>query len=252
MNTKNTVQQAKSHQATPDLIIRRAHGFQVDHIGICVPDTKEGVRWLEEKTGAKVRLAKPEPGQWYQSGGLNIAKDSFLEVVGPNPDWQKFHPINAVFKSLPGPQILFWYIAVSDFESFRQSVKSTGRSIQRIEKINIDRSAPNHASYIRGFLGSGLFTQRPNIIQWLSRPDGFEDAPLECTLTGFRLAHPEAQKINKVIDCLGIDIPVEQGPAKISLTLDTPKGTVVIENEGIALQGAGMILKLIKLRLQSL
>ena len=35
-------------------IIRRSHGFQLDHIGLGVPDTKDGVKWVEEKTGAKV------------------------------------------------------------------------------------------------------------------------------------------------------------------------------------------------------
>ena len=240
------------NQAAHDLIIRREHGFQVDHIGLCVPDTEKGVGWLEDQTGAKVRLAKPKPEQWYWSGGLNIAKDSFLEVVGPNPEWLKFHPIKELFKSLPEPQILFWYVSVSGFEAYQQTVKAAGGSIKNIQKVNLDRNAPGDARFISGFAGSGLVTQRPNIIQWLGRPAGFEDASLECSLTDFHIESPQAHKINKIIDRMGVDIQVEQGPSKICITLDTPQGALTIENEGIALQGAGMILKMIKLWLGTL
>ncbi|MEL6860188.1 MAG: VOC family protein, partial [Pseudomonadota bacterium] len=77
-------------------IIRRSHGFQLDHIGLGVSDTQEGVKWVEEQTGAKVDLHDPEPGQFYWSGSLAIGDSSFLEIIGPNPNYKKFHPFAAL------------------------------------------------------------------------------------------------------------------------------------------------------------
>ena len=100
-------------------IIRRSHGFQLDHIGLGVPNTRDGVKWVEEKTGAKVDLHDPEPNQFYWSGSLAIGENSFLEIIGPNPNYKKFQPFGALLKTLSEPQLLFWYVAVEDFAAFQ-------------------------------------------------------------------------------------------------------------------------------------
>ena len=83
-----------------DLIIRRSHGFQLVLIGLGVPDTEAGVKLIEEQTGASVDLHDPEPDQWYWSGSLAIGEASFLEIIGPNPDYRKFQPFAALLKNL--------------------------------------------------------------------------------------------------------------------------------------------------------
>jgi len=231
------------------LIIRRRHGFQIDHIGLGVPDTEDGVAWLSQRTGAEPRIRDPEPDQWYWSASLMIADDSFLEVIGPNPAWTRFQPFHRLLASLREPQILFWYIGVSDFVAFQSLAASHKIPIQRVEEINHDKAAPNHSSYTRGFVGPGFLSQRPNVIQWLDRAVDDTEPPA-CHLTGFRLRHPKSEKINLTFKALGIDLPVERGSPQIGATLATPNGAVTIESPGLNWTGLRGLAHIARLRIR--
>ena len=228
-------------------IIRRSHGLQLDHIGLGVGDTREGVKWVEEHTGATVELHDPEPDQWYWSGSLSIGEVSYLEIIGPNPEWTKFQPFNALLKSLKEPQLLFWFIAVMDFKKFQATARENKVKLQQIEAINIDARDDKNASYWRGVIGPGFMTERPNVIEWVRRPQRETNTPAQCRLKGFRLANPDADQINSVFQSLGIELSAANGPSKIGITLETPRGDWVIENAGLKWTMPGMLLELASL-----
>ncbi|MEM6898599.1 MAG: VOC family protein [Pseudomonadota bacterium] len=221
-------------------ILRRGHGLQVDHVGLGVGDTESGVKWLSERTGAPVHLREPEEGQWYWSGSLPIAENSFLEVIGPNPRYSGFQPFKMHLSLLEKPALLFWYICVDNFQNFLSRAKKRRVPIERVEEINLSSKDPDTARYKRGFVGPGFLSQRPNIIEWAYRPDRPEEEPL-CSLTDFRLAHPSADKVNPVFETLGIDIKLSSGPSSIGITLETPNGAFSIDNEGMDWTGLGLV-----------
>ncbi len=225
-------------------IIRRSHGFQLDHIGLGVPDTEEGVKWVEEQTGAKVDLHDPEPGQFYWSGSLAIGDQSFLEIIGPNPNYKKFQPFAALMKTLTEPRLLFWYIAVENFAVFQDLARQTKAKLERVEGVNIEGAEAAQASYWRGLIGPGFLSERPNVIEWIKRPNRESQTAPECKLTDFQLANPQADKINKVFANLGIDTTVSKGRSSIAMTIDTPNGRWVIENEGVRWVMPSMLLEI--------
>lgn len=228
-------------------IIRRSHGFQLDHIGLGVPNTEDGVKWVEEQTGAKVDLHDPEPDQFYWSGSLAIGEESFLEIIGPNPNYKKFQPFAALIKSLSEPQLLFWYIAVTDFQAFKTIARQTKSKLERVEGVNIESGEGVQASYWRGLIGPGFLSERPNVIEWLKRPDRESlDTPV-CKLTDFRLVNPQADQINDVFGKLGIDVPVSKGASSIGMTIDTPNGPWSLENEGVRWTMPSMLLRVAEL-----
>ncbi|MEQ3746128.1 MAG: VOC family protein [Henriciella sp.] len=228
-------------------IIRRSHGFQLDHIGLGVPNTEDGVKWVEEQTGAKVDLHDPEPDQFYWSGSLAIGEESFLEIIGPNPNYKKFQPFAALIKSLSEPQLLFWYIAVTDFQAFKTLARQTKSKLERVEGVNIENDEGAQASYWRGLIGPGFLSERPNVIEWLKRPHReSQDTPV-CKLTDFRLANPHADQINDVFGKLGIDVPVSKGASSIGMTIDTPNGPWSLKNEGVRWTMPGMLLEMAEL-----
>lgn len=216
-----------------DLILRRSHGFQLDHIGLGVRNTEDGVKWVAEQTGADVQLHDPEPGQWYWSGSLNIGEDSYSEVIGPNPDWKKFHPFGTLLKTLTEPKLLFWYIAVTDFKAFQKLAAKHKGKLERVEAINVDNPDTGYASYHRGYIGPGFLSERPNVIGWLRKPDRVQDIVPTCKLVDFKLANPKADQINPVFKALGIETEVTNGRSSIAITLETPNGLWTIENEGL-------------------
>ena len=216
-----------------DLIIKRSHGFQLDHIGLGVSDTRAGVEWVQAQTGAKVDLHDPEPGQWYWSGSLAIGESSFLEIIGPNPNVKSFHPFGALLKTLTEPQLLFWYIAVTDFKAFQTLARTHKGALERVEAINIGQDDAEHASYHRGYIGPGFMSERPNVIEWLNRPNRETQDTPACRLTDFWLSNPAADAINPVFSALGSDTKVAAGPSAIGVTIETPKGAWSLENPGI-------------------
>lgn len=222
-------------------IIRRSHGLQLDHVGLGVPNTEAGVKWVEEKTGAKVDLHDPEPGQFYWSGSLAIGEHSFLEIIGPNPDYEKFQPFAALMKTLSDPQLLFWYVAVKDFAAFQALARKAKAKLERVEAVNVEGGDAAQASYWRGLIGPGFLSERPNVIQWLKRPNRESEETPVCKLTDFRLSNPQADKINNVFEKLGIDVPVAKGASSIGVTIDTPNGPWSIENRGVRWTMPGML-----------
>lgn len=150
--------------------IRNFGGHQVDHLAIGVNDTKKGLEWLEKLTGAKSYLVEPEPGQWYQSGGLVIGEGVLLEIIGPNPNHNGFHPIKQVLKNYKQPNLMFWYISVKDFDAFENFAKKKKIPLETIQTMDYYRNG-KHISYKRSTIGPGFLSDRPNIIQWISRQD---------------------------------------------------------------------------------
>ncbi|MGD1933315.1 MAG: VOC family protein, partial [Candidatus Phaeomarinobacter sp.] len=215
-------------------ILRRDHGLQIDHLGLCVPDTQAGIAEIEKRTGARVFIDDPEPGQWYWSGVIPIAADSYLEIVGPNPHFHAKHPMRTLTEQLSGPTVFFWYIATDDIEGLAQQAKQAGAVIENIEWVNTDDAHPEHSRYGRAFLGPGFVPQKPCVIQWDRHVlrKGVEGATPECEIVSLDLSHPTADAANQAMEKMGIDARLNPGPSRFRLEIACPKGNVVFDNPG--------------------
>ena len=215
----------------PGRVLKRGHGFPVDHIALAVPDTEGGVRYVEELTGVKPTLTKSDPKDFYWSAALGIGEDSFLEVIGPNPDHKGIHPFRSYMAGMTEPAVMFWYVATDDFDAFAKRVEAAGETLSNIVTVDPATSA-NGSDYTRAGIGNGFETQRPNVIEWRKRSVE-QSTDIECRMTGFSLSHPKPEALNKLFEALGIDAVVEKGPSHIGLTLQTPKGEVTLANAGV-------------------
>ncbi|MEM9621119.1 MAG: VOC family protein [Pseudomonadota bacterium] len=215
-------------------ILRRGHGLQVDHIGISVPDVELGIAEFERLTGTRVAIDDPEPDQWYWSGVIPIAADSYVEVVGPNPEFSGQHPMLNLTLQLSGPTVFFWYIATDDIEGLATQAAAAGGAIEHIEWVNRDNAHPDAHQYGRAILGPGFVPQRPCVIQWdrqIPRQATIGIEP-ECELTSLDLFHPTAAESNAIMEKLGIDARIQPGASRLRLVLNTPNGEVILDNPG--------------------
>lgn len=231
-------------------ILERSHGTPVDHIALGVPDMPSALEQIARETGAQPYSTDPEPGQWYWSGALALGDDGFLEILGPNPDHDGFNPIKQIISGYEEPRLLFWYVATDDFDRFTTRMEDAGAPMERIETVDFERDGVR-SHYKRGVMGPGFVTQRPCVIEWRQRHDR-PDVDRRCRLESFALRHPEAETMNRVFEQVGIDQVVEEGPSWISLTLSTPNGPVVYENEGESFAGAGALWRMTTLYLSYL
>ena len=225
------------------LVLEKSHGLPLDHVGLGVSDTEQGARQIERLTGVEISLRDPEPGQWYWSGAVALGRDSFLEIIGPNPAWRGFNPIRQHLKGLKKPELLFWYVETGDFDRFAKAAKECGAPVERIERINTEDD-PAYSRYVRGIIGPGFISQRPNVIEWQRRhfEHGSEGS---CRLTDLRLTHPQAGRLNAVFEELGIAVSVQKGPSSIGISLEKPAGEVSFDNPGMDIVGLSGMLKML-------
>ncbi|MEM9261946.1 MAG: VOC family protein [Pseudomonadota bacterium] len=224
-------------------ILRRGHGFQLDHIGLAVPDTAKGVAFVEEKTGATPHLGPPQPGNFYWSGALSIGKESYLEIIGPNPDHRGVHPFKSVMAGLSEPTLMFWYVATDDFEAFAKKVENASARLQQI--VRVDAQDDQGADYTRAIIGPGFLSQRPSVIEWRRRSIR-SPVDIRCTLKSFSLSLRRPKELNSLFAKLGVDTPVHDGPSGMSITVDTPKGEIEFTNAGYNLTPMKMLAAVLK------
>ena len=216
-----------------------SHDFALDHIALAVNDTARGIAHVEALTGVRPHAAPPRREDWYWSASLPIGEDSFLEVLGPNPDYRGLHPLKTLLRRFDEPHLLFWYVATDDIAAFSEKLENAGIEVGETEYSG-PPSQPDRHEFAHATIGDGLMTQRPYVIQWIKRAPAPEmDA--RCTLTAFELSHPEPAPLNAIFREMGVDMTVRQGPGRVSISLDTPKGPVTIANPGYRLSSISMM-----------
>lgn len=219
----------------PKSLIAPRNGSPVDHLAIAVPDTRAGVAQIAGMTGMTPLMGQPEPGQFYWSGALNLGNGQFLEIIGPNPACTGFNPFIEMVRRFDRPRPAFWFVRTPDLEAFGQAAKAAGAPLERIETI-AHGCGDERRDYSRAIIGPGFLSVRPNVIEWRARPELSEDHPA-IGLAGLHLSHPEAAELNRVFGELGIDQTVAEGPHRMTVDLDTPKGRVSFSGRGMELRG---------------
>ncbi|MEO0688961.1 MAG: VOC family protein [Pseudomonadota bacterium] len=210
-------------------------GTQLDHIALCVPDTRRGVEEIAAQIGFQPVLTDPEPSQFYWSAAVPLGSGKFFEILGPNPAFKKFNPFIEVVRRLERPTPLFWYVATDDFAAFEAAANEAGAPIERVETVTYEKQGVV-TDYTRGYLGPGFLSVSPNVIEWRSRYSKLDDGEGP-TFLGLELSHPEADRLNNTFEKLGIHQHVATGPHRMILRLGTPNGEVAYEGEGLEFRG---------------
>ena len=220
-------------------VLLRSHGFALDHIALAVNDTERGIAHVEALTGVRPNVEPPRREDWYWSASLSIGADSYLEIIGPNPTYRGLHPFRALLRRFEEPQLLFWYVATDDLDAFAKKLENAGVDMGDAEHSG-SSSQPERPEFIQATIGDGLMTQRPYVIQWMKRPP-MPATDSGCTLTAFELSHPRPAPLNEMFRAMGVDMTVQQGPGRVSISLDTPNGAVTMANPGYRLSSISMM-----------
>ena len=232
---------------------------QIDHLIVMAQTLEQGVQWCEATLGVT-----PAPGGEHAQYGTHnrlfkIATPShplaYLEIIAINPAAKKpaqaaarrwFDMDDAALQAAVAiePRLIHFVANTDDIQAARIALKAQG----------IERGPAVHASRHsrRGLLqwqitvredGQRLFNGAlPSLIQWGKAGDA---EPLRLhprnslprsgvSLQSLAVAHPTAAKLQAAYEAIGLgSVSVETGPANITATLHTPKGTVVLQSHGI-------------------
>lgn len=232
---------------------------QIDHLVVMASSLDAGVQWCEETLGIT-----PGPGGEHEKYGTHnrlfkIASPKFplayFEIIAINPGavipkrsqvprWFDMDD-KALQKAVAEqPRLIHFVTSTDDIKSARHVLRTQG--IERGQVVHASRKSGkgtlNWQITVRED-GERLFNGTlPTLIQW-GKPDA--TAPLRLhprnslprsgvTLQSLAVTHPSAAKLQAAYDAVGLeDVSVNEGPANLVATLQTPKGLVQLQSLGI-------------------
>ena len=231
---------------------------QMDHLVVVAQTLEQGVRWCEATLGIT-----PAPGGEHKLYGTHnrlfkIATPAnplaYLEVIAIDPGAERSagaprrwfdmdDPAQQAAVALE-PRLVHFVAGTDDVLAARAALKPLG----------VDPGTPMAASRHsrRGLLqwqitvredGQRLFDGAlPSLIQW-GKPGAADPLRLHprnslprsgVTLHSVSVTHPSADKLQAAYAAIGLaGIEVSTGPANLSATLHTPRGSVTLQSRGL-------------------
>ncbi|MEM9562710.1 MAG: VOC family protein [Actinomycetota bacterium] len=239
---------ARTDEPATELVVARSNGLDLDHLALACRTMDEGVAHVEALTGATPLVLPAESGQWYRSASLPLGPDCALEILAPNPDHDRFHPLGTMLRSFAEPRLLFWYLATSDLDRFGAAVEASGSGLHRVETIGsatgiTDDDQP--IAYTRAQVGKRFTSAVPLVIEWRHRHDR-EGTDRRCDVTSFVASHPDADRHNQVLAAVGARARLVVGAHRLRLGLSTPNGDVTIDSAGFDATPPAMVAGLLR------
>ena len=229
----------------------------IDHLVVAASSLAQGVAWCEDQLGIT-----PGPGGEHALFGTHnrlfkIATPQFpmayFEIIAINP--QAIRPPKIIARhphrwfDLDTPDIQKTIAHEPRLIHFVVNTTNIQASLKALKKLGIDRGPAIHAERLtsKGLLqwqisvrkdGQRLFDGLlPTLIQWgvPKEPDPLQLHPRNTlprsgvTLQSIDISHTSADKLQAAYDAIGLGgLSVVDGPAQLKVTLETPKGKVVL------------------------
>lgn len=232
---------------------------QIDHLVVMAASLDQGVQWCIDTMGIT-----PGPGGEHEKYGTHnrlfkIASPTFplayFEIIAINPAavipkrsqvprW--FDMDNAALQKavLQGPQLVHFVSSTDDVKAARHVLRT--QSIERGQVVQASRKSSkgtlNWQITVRED-GERLFDGcLPTLIQW-GKPDASDPLRLHprnslprsgVTLQSLSVNHPSAAKLQVAFEAIGLEgVGVSLGDANLVATLQTPKGLVQLQSQGL-------------------
>ena len=202
---------------------------RIDHLVYATPDLTLGIERIEALLGVRATPGGQHPGEGTRNALVALGPASYLEIIArdpgqPEPGAARKFGIDA----LASPRLVTWAAKAGDLDA--TVAEARRRGVMLGDVIAGSRRMPSgtllswHITNQRAVVADGLV---PFFIDWGQTPHPAATAAAGATLIALRAEHPDADGVRKVLDQLGLDLPVTRGatPALIA-TIDGRHGRV--------------------------
>ena len=227
---------------------------EVDHLVIAARSLAEGVAWCEATLGITPGPGGTHPLMGTHNRLLNVASEAYpkayAEIIAIEPGKTPSRPKTRRWFDLDdaalqaalaqhGPRLIHFVARVPDAHAAVQA-------LAREEHAHIDRGRVLEASRdtpagrlewqitVRDDGQRLFYGALPTLIQWgaVHPTDAMPSSGL--ALRSLRAAHPRAPALSAALSAVGMeDLQVDAGPPNLVAVLDTPRGIVTLESQGL-------------------
>ena len=203
--------------------------MRLDHLVYATPDLDLGIDTIVKLLGVRATAGGQHPGLGTRNALVALGPTSYLEIIGPDPEQPKpTGPRRFGIDDLKAPRIVRWVAKSNDLEKVAAAARQNNVKLGPV--IPGSRRRPD------GVVLSWRYTD-PNVVEadglipffidWGTSPHPSATAPRGATLVGVRAEHPDAERTQKMLDALGLDLRVQKGSAPaIIATIDSARGRV--------------------------
>jgi Glyoxalase-like domain len=201
---------------------------RVDHLVYATSDLNRGIEDIETLLGVRATPGGRHPGRGTRNALLALGGTRYLEILAPDPDQPSpAEPWAFAVDGLESPRLVAWAAKGEDLQ--RLVSESARKGVRLGEVASGSRKSPGGVVLSWTFtnprvLAGGLI---PFLIDWGQSPHPAQTSPRGATLVALRAEHPDVAAVRRMLEVLGIDLPVAAGPKPALIALiDCPKGKV--------------------------
>jgi len=202
---------------------------EIDHLVYATPDLDLGVSTIEKTLGIRATPGGQHPGMGTRNALVALGPASYLEIIGPDPDQpMPTGPRRFGIDTLTAPRLIGWVAKSRELDAVAARAAASGVPLGPV--IPGSRKRPDGVVLSWRYTDPSIVAADrlvPYFIDWGSSPHPSATAARGATLVRLRAEHPDAPRVQKMIDALGLHLRVEKGstPAMIA-TIDSPRGRV--------------------------
>jgi hypothetical protein len=201
---------------------------RLDHLVLATPDLAATVAEFTRRTGVAPAPGGTHVGLGTRNHLVGLGGSAYLEIIGPDPRQSApTGPRPFGVDGLDSPRTITWAISRPDLDEAVAAARACGYDPGDVREMSRRRPDGTLLQWRLTDGGdphpSGLV---PFLIDWGGTvhpsASGLPVTPLlELTATA-----PAPEEIRPLLAALGTDLPLSEGPAGFSFTVDTPNGPV--------------------------
>lgn len=206
--------------------------MQLDHLVYATPDLDATVDELAGRLGVRASAGGQHLGRGTRNALVALGPRSYLEIVGPDPAQPS--PVTPRWfgiDTLMHPRLVSWAVATNELARVVTRAAAQGAHLGPV--ISGGRTRPDgvriawHVTDPTTVVADGIV---PFLIDWGPSPHPAETAVRGVEMVHLRAQHPDVPNVRRILQVLGVELPVDPGPRPvIAATLRSKGGEIVVD-----------------------
>jgi hypothetical protein len=183
---------------------------RVDHLVYAGPDLDTAIDELAALTGVRAAYGGQHPGLGTHNALLSLGGRTYLEIIAPDPSQHPQRPRPFGLDGMTAPGLRGWAAAPDDLDAVVQASLAGGFGYGHVVAGQRDTAQGRPLTWRMTESPDGAADGVvPFLIDWADSPHPAQAAPAGVTLTEFRLAVPDPERLAARLRMLGLDLAVD-------------------------------------------
>ena len=200
---------------------------RIDHFMYAVASLDEGIEWAADTFGVAAAYGGEHVGLGTRNALLSLGS-TYLEIIAPDPAQSQEGNSGAQFANLTSGGMVTW-VAEGDLNAIAKALELAGVSSQGPNRTQRTTQSGELLVWDLLFpIGSPHGGRLPFFIDWLECANPKDTNPVGGELRALAITTPDADDLAGTLRAIDLDIAVSEGPPGIFVTIDSPRGEVVL------------------------